>query len=165
MILSAIAAMSSNRIIGYKDSLPWHLPEDLQYFKTKTTGKVMIMGRKTFESIGKPLPGRYHIIITRDKNFKYDHELVSVVHDCKAAIEKARAMTATYGPEVFNVGGGQIYKDLLPFTDRIYLTEIEKDYEGDTSFPTFTEKEFKLVSKDRHVSTVAFSFCVYERVK
>lgn len=165
MILSAIAAMSLNRVIGYKNHLPWHIPQDLQYFKDKTSGKILIMGRKTFDSIGKPLPGRYHIVITRDTNFKYDHEQVSVVHDVESALKKAKSLTGQYGEEVFNVGGGQIYETLLPHTDRIYLTLIQKDYDGDAYFPKFDEKKFRLTKKEDHGGPIPFSFCVYDKTK
>jgi dihydrofolate reductase len=167
MILSSIAAMSRNRVIGKDNKLPWHIPEDLKFFRAKTKGHVMILGRKTFESIGKPLPNRFHIVVTRQEDFKFEDPTVEVVHDLPTAIELAHMLTTKYkakfGDEVFVVGGGEIYKQSMDVVDRIYLTVIEQDFEGDAKFPEFSEKDFKLTHKEDHTDPVPFSFRTYDR--
>ncbi len=163
MIISSIAAMGENRVIGWENQLPWHLPEDLKYFKEKTKGKVMIMGRKTFASIGRPLPERFHIIITRDTQFQFPHEKVAVVNDIPSAIAKARSLTQEYGDEVFIVGGAEIYKETMNLVDRIYLTVIEQSFRGDAFFPEIDLKKFKLVSDERHSGPMPFSFKLYTK--
>ena len=169
MILSAIAAMAKNRVIGTGNKLPWHLPEDFKFFKEKTKGKVLIMGRKTFESLGKPLPTRFHIVITRNADYKYEDPNVEVVSNLQQAVELAHMLTTKYfakfGDEVFICGGGEIYKQALDVTDRIYLTVIEKDYEGDAKFPEFSENEFKLTQKTERSEPLPFSFRTYDRIK
>lgn len=144
MILSQIAAMAKNRVIGGDNRLLWHIPEDLKFFKEKTKGHIMIMGRKTFESLGKPLPGRMHIVITRNRDFKYEHPMVRVVGDVEGAVREARSLTEEFGEEVFIVGGGEIYKQTLSIASRIYLTVVDCDFVGDASFPEFDEKLFHL---------------------
>src|SRR6188472_2703937 len=115
-ILSAIVAMAENRVIGKNNQLPWHLPADLKHFKTITTGHPILMGRKTHESIGKPLPNRQNIILTRDSN--YVAAGCTVVTSVKAALQKAES------PEVFIIGGAEIYRQLLPQVQRLYLTIV-----------------------------------------
>lgn len=167
MILSAIAAMAQNRVIGKNNKLPWHLPEDLKFFKEKTKGRVLIMGRKTFESLGKPLPNRFHIVITRQESYKFEDPNVQVVHDLKTAVELAHMLTTKYkakfGDEVFVCGGGEIYKESLDVVDRIYLTVIEHDVEGDAQFPEFSENDFNLSHKDARTEPFAYSFRTYSR--
>lgn len=169
MILTSIAAMAKNRVIGVDNKLPWHLPEDLKFFKEKTLGHIMIMGRKTFESLGKPLPKRFHIVITRQENYKFEDPNVEVVHDMKTALELAHMLTTKYkakfGDEVFVVGGGEIFEQSMDLVDRIYLTVIEKDFDGHAKFPEFSEKDFKLVEKSDRTEPMEFSFRTYERVK
>ena len=171
MILSAIAAMAQNRVIGKDNKLPWHLPEDLQYFKDKTKGRVLIMGRKTFDSLiamlGKPLPGRFHIVITRNQSYDYHDadfgKMVEVVSSLSHAMELAHMLTTKFpqkfGDEVFIIGGAEIYKQSLELIQRLYLTVIEKDYEGDAFFPDFNEKDYVLKSKDQRQG---YSFRLYE---
>jgi dihydrofolate reductase len=162
MILSAIAAMAKNRVIGVDNKLPWNIPEDMQYFRDKTKGHIMIMGRKTFESFGgKPLPGRMHIVITRSAKFKFEHPLVRVVNSLDAAVKEAAKHTLQYGKEVFVIGGGEIYRAALPILNRIYLTIIELEYPGDATFPEFDENVFKLISRDERPG---FAFCLYKRL-
>lgn len=160
--------MAKNRVIGANNKLPWHLPEDLKFFKEKTKGHVMIMGRKTFESLGKPLPHRFHIVITRQDSYKFEDPTVQVVHDLNTAVELAHMLTTKYkakfGDEVFVVGGGEIYKQSLEVIDRIYLTVIEKEFSGDAKFPEFSENDFKLVSEDKRTEPMPYSFRTYERV-
>lgn len=165
MILSAIAAMSRNRVIGINNKLPWHLPEDLKYFKEKTKGKIMIMGRKTFDSIGqRPLPGRLHIVITRNSDYKSNHELVKIVSSLEQAIALAKTLVGNpYPDEVMIVGGSEIYKQSLPLLNRLYLTVIEKDYSGDAYFPEFESFGYKLTSQENHTGDLPYSFCLYER--
>ncbi|MBX3018192.1 MAG: dihydrofolate reductase [Bdellovibrionaceae bacterium] len=135
--LTAIAAMAANRVIGVDNDLPWSLPEDLKFFRDTTKGAVMIMGRKTFESLGKPLPGRYHVVITRNADYRYEHERVKIVESIDKAIDFAKTLVPTWPSEVFVVGGGEIYKQSLHLVDKIYLTRIERDYQGAAHFPEF----------------------------
>ena len=135
MIISLIAAMGKNRAIGKNNSLPWSMPADLKYFMEKTKGKTVIMGRKTFESIGKPLPNRKNIIITRDKNYKADGYVVAYSID--DALNAAKSTE-----EVMVIGGANIYAQFLPKANRIYLTIIKNDFEGDAFFPKYG-KEWK----------------------
>ena len=132
MIISMIAAMANNRVIGLDNKMPWHLPADLQHFKAVTTGKPVIMGRKTFESIGRPLPGRRNIIITR--NSEYTAQGIEVVTTPDAALE----LVAT-AEEVMIIGGGNIYEQFLPKAERLYLTFIDLDVKGDTQFPDYNK--------------------------
>jgi dihydrofolate reductase len=127
-----IAAMANNRVIGLDNKMPWHLPADLQHFKKVTTGKPVIMGRKTFESIGRPLPGRRNIIITR--NSEYTAQGIEVVTTPDAALE----LVAT-AEEVMIIGGGNIYEQFLPKAERLYLTFIDLDVKGDTQFPDYNK--------------------------
>jgi len=173
MILSAIAAMAKNRVIGVNNGLPWNIPEDMKFFRDMTKGHVMIMGRKTFESFGgKPLPNRFHIVITRNQGYRFEDPTVEVVSDLKSAMELAHMLTTKYqkkfGDEVFVIGGGEIYKQSMDVLDRIYLTVIEKDYSGDAKFPEFSEDDFHLTDKKDRVDPVSqtpFSFRTYARKK
>ncbi|MCX7997162.1 MAG: dihydrofolate reductase [Patescibacteria group bacterium] len=131
--LSAIAAISSNRALGKDNKLLFHIPEDLKRFKHLTTGKPVIMGRKTFESIGKPLPNRLNIILTRDRSFQMNGCKVS--HTPQAALEVA---LATNTSEIFIIGGGELYRTYWEQLDKLYLTIIDQYCEGDTYFPDYT---------------------------
>ncbi len=159
--ISMIAAMAKNRTIGVNGRLPWHLKKDLQYFKQQTLGKPMVMGRKTFQSFGeRPLPKRPHIVITRDLN--YNPQGVTVCHSLKEGIEVA----ATMGDEVMVIGGGQIYKEALPLCDKIYLTEIELDIEGDTFFPTFDHLNFTETNRQSDCENdISFDYVTYTKQK
>ncbi len=128
MIISMIAAMANDRVIGKDNQMPWHLPADFNWFKRCTMGKPVVMGRKTYESIGRPLPGRQNIVISRDKNLSI--EGVDVVASIEQAIDKAGSVE-----EVMIIGGGSIYEACLPKADRLYVTFIDADLEGDTQFP------------------------------
>ena len=125
-----IAAMANNRVIGLDNKMPWHLPGDLQHFKKVTSGKPVIMGRKTFESIGRPLPGRRNIIITRNKD--YHASGIETVTTPEAALELVNDVV-----EVMIIGGGNIYQQFLAQAQRLYLTFIDLDVEGDTQFPDY----------------------------
>jgi dihydrofolate reductase len=162
MILSAIAAMASNRVIGTAGDLPWKIPEDFKFFKDKTMGHIMIMGRKTYDSFGgKPLPGRLHVVITRQKN--YFPEGVSVFNSIEDALAFCRTQTAKWGEEIFIIGGGEIYSAMLPLTDRIYLTEIHREFPGDTRFPEFDKSVFRETERTPRTLPVPFDFVTYER--
>jgi dihydrofolate reductase len=169
MILSQIAAMAENRVIGRDNDLPWDVPEDLKYFKEKTQGHAMIMGRKTFESImksmgGKPLPNRFHVVVSRQHNYDPGLPDVEVVHDIESAIHLCESLDKSrWGEEVFVAGGAEIYKQTMAKTDRIYLTIIHDEFEGDTFFPEFDTSEFKEISREQHEADLDFSFLVFER--
>ena len=139
-MLSIIVAVASNNIIGSNNKLLWHISEDLKRFKEITSGNTIIMGRKTFESLPGILPNRKHIVITRDKSFKVDSDMVEIVHSLDEVLTKYENSTE----EAFIIGGGEIYKAALPFAKKLYLTKIKKDFEGDTIFPTLNESEWKV---------------------
>ena len=152
--------MSSNRVIGRSGTLPWHLPADLRFFKQTTMGHPVIMGRRTYDSVGRPLPGRTNIVISRDPALQRDG--VSVVGSLAEALQKAEDTD-----EVFVVGGAEIYRQALPLATRIYLTLIHVELEGDTFFPELDETKWKLVSRDDHPADEKnrwdLSFLIYER--
>jgi dihydrofolate reductase len=163
MILSQISAMAKNRVIGINNSLPWEIPEDMKFFRSKTKGHVMIMGRKTFESLGTPLPGRFHIIITRQKDYRYEHPQVRVVGTVNDAVVFAKTLLPQWPEEVFIIGGGEIYKESLPVTNKIYLTIIEKEFDGDAYYPELPNC-FQLIEKKEVAdSAIPFSFTTWER--
>jgi dihydrofolate reductase len=162
MTISIIVATARNGVIGKNNQLPWHLPQDLKYFREKTTGKPVIMGRKTFESIGKPLPNRTNIVITR--NHDWSREGVMVVHDLEAAIQVAGNLHNTENQselEVMIIGGAEIYKSALAIADRVYLTYIDKDVDGDAWFPSL-DSGWNLKSS---ASGEACEFRIYEKEK
>ena len=136
-----IAAMANNRVIGVNNAMPWHLPADLKHFKKITLGKPIIMGRKTYGSIGKALPGRLNIVVSSDVFFKLAD--ATVVHSCEQAIDVAAkhcASQKTAEPEVMIIGGGTIYQHFLEFCHQLYLTQIELEVDGDTYFPDYEAK-------------------------
>ena len=142
-MVSIIVAMGRNRVIGKDNSLIWHLPADLKHFKETTMGRPIIMGRKTFESVGKPLPGRTNIVVTRRKDYR--------APGCLSAGSVKQALELVAGePEVFIAGGGEIYKQSLPLADRMYITIIDHDFEGDTFFPEFSRKIWKITGEIYH---------------
>lgn len=143
MQLSLIAAMASNRVIGNNNALIWHLPEDLKHFKTLTSGHHIIMGRKTFDSIGRPLPNRVNIVVSRNNNLQVPGAFV--VGSLKEGIQKAAA-----DKQPFIVGGALLYEAALPFVTDMYLTVIEKDFEGDAFFPEFVATDWHLVAESVH---------------
>ncbi|MBT8145271.1 MAG: dihydrofolate reductase [Gammaproteobacteria bacterium] len=166
MKLSLICAMDENMVIGRNNSLPWHLPEDLKYFKRTTMGKCIIMGRKTYESIGRPLPGRTNIIVTRSRD--YEVENARVVDCLTDAIELAETIAFIDGSdEAFVIGGAELYKHALPFVDRMHLTMVHAEVEGDTFFPDFDVEEWEEVDKAHFDADEAnpydYSICVFER--
>ena len=160
MTISLVVAASSNNVIGRDGGLPWHLPDDLRQFKRLTTGKPVIMGRTTFESIGKPLPDRHNIVMTRDPDFAADGcDIVSSISEALDLVDESE--------EAMIIGGGQVYLDFLPLADRIYLTRVQADVEGDTHFPDIDEAEWRLVSSEHHAADdehrYAFDVMVFER--
>jgi dihydrofolate reductase len=163
MILSHITAMAQNRVIGTKNGLPWSIPEDMKFFRSKTKGHIMILGRKTFDSIGgRPLPQRMHIVITRQPLVSKD-PLVKYAKTLSEAIEVARPLTAQWGDEVFIAGGGEIYAQSMNLADVIYLTVIHQDYEGDTYYPEVPLERFRLSEKSDRTDPVPFSFLTYTK--
>lgn len=166
--LSIIVATARNNVIGKNNQLPWHLPQDLQYFKSKTIGKPVIMGRKTFESIGRPLPNRTNIVITRSSDWSYQG--VMVAHNLTDAIEKAKKvlnMQDKSPMEAMIIGGAEIYKTALSIVDKIYLTLIKRDVEGDAWFPVLPDDKWELAQVhpgDLDASEL-HEFRIYERKK
>ena len=146
MIISVIVAVSNNNAIGRDNQLLWHLPNDMKFFKMSTWAMPVIMGRKTFESMSsKPLNGRLNIVITRQQNWKA--EGVMAVNSLQAAIELSA--TKDY-KEVFIIGGGEIYREALPIADKIYLTRVETEIDGDTFFPAWDSSEWTLIHNEYH---------------
>ena len=160
--LSLIVAAAENNSIGKNNQLLWHLPNDLKFFKNTTWGMPVIMGRKTFEAVNKPLPGRFNIVITRQERWKADG--VIVAKDLNDALQKA---TETNCKEIFIIGGGEIYKQSMEMADKIYLTRVHATIEGDTFFPMVDENKWQLIADEdfgvdeKHA--FAYSFQVWER--
>ena len=166
MKVSLIVAVSRNGVIGIDNQLPWHLPEDLKYFKSVTMGKPIIMGRKTFDSIGRPLPGRTNIVITRDSSWQA--EGVEVAQTLPQAMTLGQLACAQAGvDEAMVIGGEQIYRMTLPAADRLYLTEVQAEVEGDAFFPEFDAKDWHQVSEQlpEVTDTHPYRFVVLERIK
>ena len=159
--ISVIAALAKNRVIGIENRLPWRLPEDLAHFKALTLGHPILMGRKTFESLGRPLPGRTNIVITRNANYNPDGCLVA------DSIPSALALCAD-ADEVFFIGGAELYAQAIPLADRLYLTEVDIEAEGDAWFPDTDHSAFGEVARETHTGekgdALRFDFVVYERV-
>ena len=143
-IISLIAAMSKNRVIGLNNAMPWHIPEELKYFKATTMGKPMIMGRKTFDAIGRRvLPGRKTIVLTRDKDLQGDN--FTVAHCVADALQEAGNVS-----EVMIIGGAGVYKEFLPLAQRLYISIINEEYTGDAFFPEFDLNTWHIVSQQVH---------------
>lgn len=162
MILSLIAAMDRNRLIGRDGRLPWRLPADLAHFKRLTLGKPVLMGRRTFESIGRPLPGRHNIVLSRDPRFTA--EGCTVVHGLDAGL-----LAAGSAPELMVIGGASVYAQCLPRAERMYLTLVEAEDEGDVFFPAWVPGEWRETAREAHGSgdgnEHGFSFVTLERVR
>lgn len=156
--LSIIVAVARNRVIGVNNTLPWHLPEDLKRFRALTMGHHIIMGRKTYESLGRLLPGRTTVIVSRSKEYAVPGALVT---------DSLRGALALCGddPEVFVIGGAQLYREGLPIADRLYLTEIDVPFEGDAHFPEYDASSWREVSRESHVdgSGLPFSYVTLVR--
>ncbi len=166
MIVSLIAAVAENGVIGRGGQLPWRLSADLRRFKALTMGHPIIMGRRTWESIGRPLPGRTSIVVTRQPRFAMPFPEVQVASDFDAALKQALAAPGG-DAETFVIGGAEIYAVALPHAHRLYLTKVLSDVDGDAWFPPLNEREWRLLTSERHAADAkneyAHSFEVYER--
>jgi dihydrofolate reductase len=165
MIISLIAALTKNHVIGKNNDLPWHLPDDMKYFMQTTKAHHVIMGRKNYQSIPekfRPLPNRTNIVVTRQPDFQAPG--CTVVHTMTDAIQLAKAAGET---ELFIIGGSEIYTLGIPYADRLYLTEIDATLEGDTCFPQFDKKQWQEQSRIHHGAderhAYAFDFVVYKK--
>lgn len=158
-MISIIVAMDENRVIGFENKMPWYLPADLAYFKKITTGHPIVMGRKTFQSIGRPLPNRTNIILTRDQSFR--SEGCQVIHNIEEVLDKS------IKEDLFVIGGAEIYKQFLPYAEKIYSTRILERFHGDTFFPKLTEK-WQLLSAEKHEkdqkNNYQYEFQVYQKI-
>ena len=162
--LSILVAMARNRVIGRNNQLPWHLPADLKHFKSLTMGKPIVMGRKTYESIGRPLPGRTNIIITHQTNYQ---ALGAIVVNSIAAALQACKDTNPINNESFIIGGEKLFQQTLEICQRMYITEIQKDFEGDTFFPEFDPDVWEETQRDKHIAenndNLEYHFVILDR--
>ena len=159
MRISLIVAMASNRVIGNKGDIPWKIPGEQKMFKSITLGHTVVMGRKTFESLDGPLPGRTNIVVTRQVDYKAPDCVI--VHNLESAIRSCAAEE----DEVFICGGGQLYRESLSQADRIYLTVIPKQIPGDTYFPELPAAEFTIIKSEFIDGVEPYHFYIYERIK
>ena len=164
MLISLIVAASTNNAIGKNNQLPWHLPNDMKFFKNTTWAMPVLMGRKTFESLGKPLQGRLNILITRQEDWKPAGTVI--VHSLAEALTAAQ--DADY-KEAFVIGGGEIFKEAMPVANKIYLTRVDADVEGDVFFPVINTQDWQLVSEQSFLPdekhAYAYHFQLWERIK
>lgn len=164
MIISTIVAVAKNNVIGKDNDIPWYLPADLKYFKKITTGHHIVMGRKCYESIGRPLPKRTNVVVTRNPFFIATGCVIT--HNVAEAVQLAEANGEE---EVFIIGGGQIYEIALPHVDRIYLTEVDLEVDGDVFFPEIDEKDWTLIKETKHQADEKneynYTFKILERKK
>ena len=162
-MINLIVAKASNNVIGAKNDLIWHLPNDLKHFKNLTSGHPIIMGRKTFESLGRPLPNRTNIVITRDKNWQGEN--VEKEFSLEKAIESAKKINE----DIYIIGGGNIYKQAMEFADVLYITEVHHEFEGDTYFPEIDEEIWEEVDRENFMKdekhTYAYSYVTYKRIQ
>lgn len=169
MILCHVAAMASNRVIGKDNALPWHIPEDLKFFKKATSGKIMIMGRKTFESLPGHLPHRHHIVISRNSTVTDEPDVTFVRSIDEALAHAGELITSSasspkpWPEEVCVVGGGEIYSQTLGLTEKILLTVIDQSFDGDAHYPEIPETDFLLVEQTDRPGPPPFSFRTYVR--
>ena len=163
--VSLIVAATRNQVIGRDNQMPWHLPEDLRYFKQRTLGKPIIMGRKTWESLGRPLPGRLNIVITRQAGLEL--EGAEVFTDLEAALQRGHEWAVQKGAdEGMVIGGGQLYQEALRLAQRVYLTRIELDLEGDTFFPVLDAQHWQQTEAQPHPAKnqePGYTFEVWQR--
>ena len=145
--LAILAAISANRVIGLNNSLPWHLPADLKYFKQLTTGHIVVMGRRTFDSIGKPLPDRTTVVLSRQHVL--DVPGIITAHSIQEVLDHF----ANDDRQIFVIGGAELYRQTLPLCQRLYLTEIQEDFEGDTFFPEYDHDDWQEISREIHHET------------
>jgi dihydrofolate reductase len=160
-VISMIVAMADNRAIGKDNQLLWHLPDDFKHFKSVTMAKPILMGRKTYQSIGKPLPGRQNIVITKDLTFTADGVLV--VNSIDAALDAAKE-----DAEVMVIGGASFYQQMLPLADRLYVTRVHHHFDADTFFPEIDADQWRLVEQTEHAAderhAFSFSFIEYQKI-
>lgn len=155
--ISILVAVASNGVIGAGNRLPWHLPDDLRYFKRLTTGHCVVMGRKTYDSIGRPLPNRRNIVITRQPDLRIDG--AEVAHSLDEALSACAG-----DDEIFVIGGAEIFRQVLDRTDRLYLTELMRDHEGDVFMPEYDRGQWQEVSRDKRVADgLEYHYAVYDR--
>ncbi len=156
--LSIIVAIANNQVIGINNTLPWHLPEDLKRFRALTTGHHIIMGRKTYESLGRLLPGRTTVIVTRNKDYQLEGALIA--HSLEAAVALCQN-----DDEVFLIGGAELYQDGLKLADKLYITEVDLTVDGDAFFPEFDLNFWQETSREAHTSAqgLLFSYITYMR--
>lgn len=162
-MLSIIVAKAKNNIIGKNNELVWHLPEDLKHFKELTTGHTIIMGRKTYESLGKPLPNRKHIIFSQNPDFKVHEENVQVVHSLLEIQDLIEGKE-----EAFVIGGAMIYNFLMPYVKKMYVTEIKQEFDGDAFFPIIDSEKWKETSRTTGIkneeNNLDYDFVTYEKI-
>lgn len=165
MKLAIIVAAAKNGVIGSNNQLPWHLPQDLKYFKSVTLGKPVIMGRKTYESIGRPLPGRTNIVVTRSKDWAVDNVIVTNSLEQALLEAKKTLVDSAATDEVMVIGGAEVYRSALPLADRIYLTKINAMPDGDAFFEALSDADWELESclAGDEAASVQHEFLVYRR--
>ena len=160
--ITVIAAVARNGVIGRDNALPWRLPADMKHFKELTIGHTVIMGRKTYDSIGRPLPGRTNIVLTRSADFQAEGVIAA------ASLQRALEIAAG-AEEVMIIGGSRVYELALPGADRLYITHIEESYEGDAWFPEFDPTQWRVIASESHAPDLknpcAYRFVTYERKK
>ena len=163
-MLSIVVAKAKNNIIGKDNKILWNLPEDIKHFKELTTGHTIIMGRKTFESLGEVLPNRKHIIFSQNPDFKVKDENVEVVHSLLQIQDLIEGEE-----EAFVIGGAMIYNFLMPYVKKMYVTEIDEEFEGDSFFPKINKDTWKEVSRKKGIknekNNLDYEFVIYERIK
>ncbi len=160
-MINIVVAKASNNVIGAKNDLIWHLPNDLKHFKSLTSGHPIVMGRKTFESLGRPLPNRTNIVVTRDQN--WNAEGIEIASSLPKAIEAAKKID----DDIYIIGGGNIYKQAMEFTDVLYITEVHHEFDGDTYFPEIDSDEWEEVEREDFKKDekhpYSYSFVTYKR--
>lgn len=161
--LSHITAVDQNNGIGLKGQLPWNIPTDMEFFKTTTLNKIIIMGRKTFDSLHHPLPKRLSIVISRNKQ-THPSENVLFVASIKDAIVEAKKHINQYSKDIFIIGGGEIYKQSLDLVNRIYITRIDHNYHCDAFYPDISKTKFKLTNTIDHQGEPNFSFLTFDKL-
>ncbi len=182
IMIAHIVAAAKNGVIGKGGKLPWHIPDDMKWFRERTRGSALIMGRKTFEAVEHPLPNRLNVVVTRQKNYrpkiigneshptKPNNSPVHIVATIEEAIAYCKELAPKYHNEIFIIGGGEIYRQSIQYVDTIFLTRVHRDYDGDAFYPDPDVKQFRRVEKQDHTSspgasndTVSFSFETWVR--
>ncbi|MDY0408270.1 dihydrofolate reductase [Virgibacillus soli] len=163
-MISLLVAMGQNHVIGLNNGMPWHLPNDLKFFKTLTTGHTIVMGRKTYDSIGKPLPNRRNVVLTRSKDVQFPDE-VEVIHQLDT-LKSWNKENPT--EEYFVIGGGHIFDQVLPYADRMYITKIDEVFDGDTFFPAYNKEDWKITKQEKGIkddkNPYTYYFFQYDRI-